>query len=366
MDPTRHFQSPGHLIAVVPELLGHPIPERALLIVTLRERPKLDGLVIKAISVELPPTPIYQCENKIARCVSQACAEDDVKVALAVLVDPYAIWSTAAGNEKGWPRLLLASIQQHCQTIDTDLSGAWAVPRIEPGVQWWTLLGPVRCGQVQPAPTADCEMADVHMVRLAQESPAGQALAIADTDTLAQVGAAFLTALNAVIQRAQDVEATKSVTEHRRAELDRVLQSITGPGEQVLKMTVMAEIGVALLVPQVSDALVAMPLTVHAEAAERLWAQLVPVLPDVARAEAAVLLAVSAYMRGDRELAQRALRTAQLANPHLRIAPLLERAWSVPMTTEEMREICRDGVEVAAELGAHLELEDSDTTGAQS
>ncbi|MEV6276694.1 DUF4192 family protein [Nocardia sp. NPDC051832] len=365
MDPTRHFQSPGHLIAIVPELLGHPIPERALLMVTMRDRPKLGGLVIKAFSVELPPTPIYQCENNLAHLISRACAEDEVKAALAILVDPYPTWSTAAANKHGWPRLLLASIHQHCRTIDTDLAGAWAVARIEPDIQWWSLLGPVRSGQVRSALPAPDGAADVQMVRLA-DSRVVQALPVADISTLERVGSAFLIALNEVIRRARTAEEAGLMTEHRRAELERVVQVVTQPAEHMLDVTAMAEIGVALLVSQVSDALVALPLSIHAEASERLWTQLVPVLPDLARAEAAVLLAVAAYVRGDRELAQRALRTAKAANPHLRIVPLLEAAWTVPMTGAEMREICREGVEVARELGVELDIEDGDVKGALS
>ena len=85
----------------------------------------------------------------------------------------------------------------------------------------------------------------------------------------------------------------------------------------------MVELACALGDPDVRDAALLRNLGGAAAAAEQLWTALVRETPDPEAAEPAVLLAVSALLRGDGALANVALERAELAWPGHRLARLL-------------------------------------------
>jgi hypothetical protein len=72
-------------------------------------------------------------------------------------------------------------------------------------------------------------------------------------------------------------------------------------------------------------------------AAERLWAALTKATPIPERAEAACLLAFTAYVRGDGVLAGIALDHAEAADPGHRLAGLLRGALSVGLAPSKLR-----------------------------
>jgi hypothetical protein len=81
----------------------------------------------------------------------------------------------------------------------------------------------------------------------------------------------------------------------------------------------------ALSEHDVRDAVLWQP-TEHVAAAETLWIALVQGAPDPERAEPATALAISAYIRGDRDLLAAALVVAREANPGHRLARQIDQA----------------------------------------
>jgi hypothetical protein len=95
-----------------------------------------------------------------------------------------------------------------------------------------------------------------------------------------------------------------------------------------------------------------------APAAERLWLELARCLPPPERAEAAVLLAVSAYLRGDGALANVALDHARTALPGHNLASLLHGAIGYGIPPAQVRQVLAD-----AAADAHIEIaEEPDMT----
>ena len=88
--------------------------------------------------------------------------------------------------------------------------------------------------------------------------------------------------------------------------------------------------------------------------AESLWADLSRRLPGPWRAEALVLLAFSAYARGDGPLAGIALDAALSCEPGHNMAGKLDQALRSGMRPEEIRDLARTGYRIAAELGIPL------------
>jgi hypothetical protein len=72
------------------------------------------------------------------------------------------------------------------------------------------------------------------------------------------------------------------------------------------------------------------------------------------RAEALVLLAFSAYVRGDGPLAGVALEAALCGDPTHRMAGMLDTALQTGMRPEQIRELAATGYRLADQLGVRL------------
>ena len=104
----------------------------------------------------------------------------------------------------------------------------------------------------------------------------------------------------------------------------------------------------------VRDTLYALAVGVDAGKAETLWAVLARLLPDPWRVEALVLLAFSAYARGDGPLAGLALEAALNGDPNHRMAGMLDTALQSGMRPEQIRELAGTGYRLAEKLGVRL------------
>ncbi|MBV8933234.1 MAG: DUF4192 domain-containing protein [Kutzneria sp.] len=110
----------------------------------------------------------------------------------------------------------------------------------------------------------------------------------------------------------------------------------------------LVRLGMALSDRLVRDNCVRCCLGVQAADAERLWLALVRALPAPECAEPAVLLAVSAFLRGDGTLAVIALDRAETAVSGHRLAGLLRSAIELGLSPDKVRLMMADAV-VAAE-----------------
>jgi hypothetical protein len=116
----------------------------------------------------------------------------------------------------------------------------------------------------------------------------------------------------------------------------------------------LARLAYGLTDPRVRDTLYALAVGRDAAPAESLWALLARTLPEPWRAEALVLLAFSAYARGDGPLAGVSLEAALRCNPEHRMAGMLDQALQSGMRPEQIRELGLTGYRLAKQLGVEL------------
>jgi hypothetical protein len=116
----------------------------------------------------------------------------------------------------------------------------------------------------------------------------------------------------------------------------------------------LAELGCALNDVQVRDTLYALAVSETAGQAEALWALLARTMPPPWRVEALVLLAFSAYVRGDGPLAGVSLEAALRCAPDHRMADMLDTALQCGLRPEQIRELAITGYRIAKRLGVRL------------
>jgi hypothetical protein len=105
---------------------------------------------------------------------------------------------------------------------------------------------------------------------------------------------------------------------------------------------------------RVRDTLYALAVGENAGQAESLWAALSRTLPEPWRVEALVLLAFSAYARGDGPLAGVSLEAALRGDPTHRMAGMLDTALQSGMRPEQIRDLAVTGYRLADRLGVQL------------
>ena len=110
----------------------------------------------------------------------------------------------------------------------------------------------------------------------------------------------------------------------------------------------------ALADVEVRDTLYALAVGHSAGDAESLWALLSRTLPTPWRAEALVLLAFSAYARGDGPLAGVSLEAALRCEPGHRMAGMLDTALQSGLRPEHIRELAVTGYQLAERVGVRL------------
>lgn len=116
----------------------------------------------------------------------------------------------------------------------------------------------------------------------------------------------------------------------------------------------LAALACAITDVAVRDTLYALAVGSGAGQAETLWAVLARTLPDPWRVEALVLLAFSAYARGDGPLAGLSLEAALRGDPEHRMAGMLDTALQSGMRPEQIRELAGTGYRLARRLGVQL------------
>jgi hypothetical protein len=125
-------------------------------------------------------------------------------------------------------------------------------------------------------------------------------------------------------------------------------------GGQSLPDVELAQLGCALADGQVRDMLYALAVGENAGDVESLWAVLARAVPQPWRVEALVLLAFSAYARGDGPLAGVSLEAALRCDPRHRMAGMLDTALQSGLRPEHIRELADTGYRIADRLGVRL------------
>lgn len=336
--PDFKLNRPGALIAALPAVLGF-VPENSLVLVSL-DGGDLGAVMRVDLSEELTGRIGHLAE------VAAAARPD---AAIAVIVNEDGAHCPSCNEE----------YRQLCDTLANALShngielwAAHVVDRVALGGRWHCVDGCGSSGVVDdPSASPLAAAAVLDGRRLYARRADLQAV-------IAVQGAARSAALIGVIDRyATRRLATQPADPARRARAD-VKHAMTSASRvaagQALSSTQLAKLSCALSDAQVRDILYALAVGENAGEAETLWALLARTLPPPWRVEALVLLAFSAYARGDGPLAGVSLEAALRCEPEHRIAGMLDTALQSGLRPEDIRELALTGYRLAKQLGVRL------------
>lgn len=336
-EPDFELNRPGALIAALPAILGFT-PERSLVLVSIDDG-RLGAVMRVDLSVELADRL-----DELADVTATAGPE----AAIAVVVDADgAVCPVCNEQYRDMATALTAALSRH----NIDVWAAHVVDRIEAGGRWHCVDGCGMAGAVDDpsaSPLAAAAVLDGRRLYARRDDLAG--VIAADVDRSAALGAVL-----------DEHVATREVA-HRgdldgrgRRDVEAVIAGaarVTAGG--VLTDAEVAELACALADVQVRDTVYALAIGECAGEAETLWAMLARVLPPPWRVEALVLLAFSAYTRGDGPLAGVALEAALRDDRNHRMAQMLDTALQSGIRPEQIRELATTGYRLAGRLGVRL------------
>ncbi|MFE3189575.1 DUF4192 domain-containing protein [Nocardia sp. NPDC059240] len=357
-DAADRLRAPGDLIAAVPAMLGF-MPERSLVVTVLGVDPQTPRVASVEVVTRMDlDNPGRAATGVLVDEVANVCARHRATAALALIVDDRATPPDLKhrGVRGRKHRDLVAALEHRLDAVEVPLTGAWAVRAIGAELPWWSLSEAGSHG-VQPDPaTSLVTLRHVLEGRPLRGSRRELTEVLAVDPVMREATAAAIPIAVAAAARrsARLLEHGDSALELRH-EMCRVLRylELVEAGARLTPGQV-ADVSVALCDKVLRDMMFALVSGPHADGAEALWLQLARSLPDPDRAEAAALLGFCAYVRGDGPLAGVALDAALSADPHHRMANLLECGLRTGMRPERLGELAESGREAAAALGVDL------------
>jgi hypothetical protein len=336
--PQFRFTRPGTLIAALPAVLGF-VPEKSLVLVSLEE-----GRMGAVMRADLSADLLRNLDR-----LADLAATSGADTVVAVIVDEDgALCPMCTDDHRELCDVLTAALEERGVGLD----GAHVVDRVETGGRWHCVDGCGAGGAVEDPTASPLAAAAVLDGRRLYPRRSDLHAVITTTD------AARSAALTRPIQACQAVREPRWQADPdgcgrrdvQRA-IDLAARVLDGaePAEDEL-----AELACSLTDVAVRDTLYALAVGAEAAAAEALWALLARTLPDPWRVEALVLLAFSAYARGDGPLAGIALEAALRSDPEHRMAGMLDTALQSGMRPEQIRELTGTGYRLAKRLGVRL------------
>lgn len=345
---------PGELLAAIPALLGFR-PECSLVVLSLGGRQNTD--LIGVMRHDLVCTETSGPSPTMLAAIEQFAVLFDssgAQAAVAVVVDD------AAGDHADAHRDLVDALAAGLAGCGVELIGAYAATDIAAGLRWWSLVDDRFSGTMADPECSPVAVAHVLAGKQIHRSRADLSGLIAvredeSVEVAAQLAAA---ADSAELEWSLAVGRGDRVGYGRR-KLDLVLRQVraVGAGERLLAQE-SAELAIALQDIMVRDALLALTACASADAAEQLWLRLVRTLPDPERADAATLLAYSAYARGDGTFAGIVIDAALASDPEHGLARLVEGALRSGVPPERMQWLAEIGRRRACELGVELPVDE--------
>ncbi len=331
--PETSVDRPGALIAALPAVLGF-VPEQSVVLVTAT-RGEI-GAVLRSNLADASPERL--CE------LAELAAVSGAEIVIAVIVDDEGADCPACFDEHRWlVRTLSLELAEH----GVDLVAAHVVPEVAAGARWFCVDGCGRSGLVDDpssSPTALAAVLDGRRLYTTRE----ELLAVVATTDPARTAA-----LVPVIERAGAPDRQRPDAQSR-SDVEMVLASVDRNAAGVeLSDAQLTRVAWALTDPRVRDTLYALAVGDKAGSAESLWAQLSRTLPEPWRVEALVLLAFSAYVRGDGPLVGIALDAALRCGPH-KMAGMLDQALQAGLRPDQIRELADTGYRLAMQLGVRL------------
>lgn len=308
------LKSPTALVEAIPSILGFP-PVDSLVLVVVRP----SGAVGCVLRVDLDDAVRAGTCARLASLVGH----DDAEGVVAVIVSRDGALCPVCGEQY---RDLIGNLAKELREWDVLALAAVVTGGIEAGSRWHCVDG---CG-------AGGVLADPASSVVAAEAVAGGRRLYRDRDELKAVvtsDAGRAAALAPLLAAAGPVEC---VSDALRAALTGVHRVAEGAA---LTDTEVAGIGATLTDVRVRDRLFTTADSDAAAPAETLWTLLARVLPQPWRAEALMLLAFSAYLRGDGPLAGVALEAAVTEVPAHRLAGLMDTALQSGLRPSHIRSL---------------------------
>lgn len=334
--PDFELNRPGALIAALPAVLGFE-PEKSLVLVTV-DRGEM-GAVMR---VDLSPQLASAVDH-----ISEVAAAARPDSAIAVVVDAEGALCPMCNEEH---RELVAELTRTLSAQGIELQAAHVVDRVSAGGRWHCADGCGGGGAVDDPSASPVTVAAVLDGRrlYARRADLQQVVDLDDPvrgNTLAEIVREEADSRNALPR--SDSDARRDVEEAMATAAH--LADGGNPSDAEL-----ARLACALTDPQVRDTLYALAVGDDAGVAESLWAALSRTLPEPWRVEALVLLAFSAYARGDGPLAGVSLEAALRCDATHRMAGMLDTALQSGMRPEQIRELAVTGYRLAERLGVRL------------
>ena len=337
-NPEFRFDRPGALIAALPAVLGF-VPEKSLVLVSL-EGGRMGAVMRADLAADL-------AEN-VGRLAGIA-ATSGADTVIAVIVDADGALCPMCNADY---RHLCDALTDALTQAEVGLYAAHVVDRVDAGGRWRCVDGCGAHGEVEdPSASPLAAAAVLDGRRLYRRRADLQAvIAAADPDR----AAALVEPIRArAARRHTDWQSDPDGCGRRDVETVLAVAARVCTGVQPADDE-LAALACGLNDVAVRDTLYALAVGADAGAAEALWAVLARTLPDPWRVEALVLLAFSAYARGDGPLAGLSLEAALRSDPDHRMAGMLDTALQSGMRPEQIRELAGTGYRLAKRLGVRL------------
>lgn len=308
-DRTVKLTEAGALIAALPSLMGFH-PTDSLLLVTLKD----DGLVGLTVRSDLAPPPLHAAMvGRLVRPVRQAGARAVVLLIVCAEPDP--------AHED----LVLRAVAD----LGVPVLHAMWTPSTVAGTRWRCYLHDDCGGEVPDSSEFAAEMTLAGHVTFDSRDDLVRLLDPPDP--------ARMIRLSSLLDVASRSDCTLS------AEHLSTVRAAIAAGSQPATDEEFVRLALAVSDYRVRDTCLGYALDDStAPAAEKLWLELARCLPPPERAEAAALLAASAYLRGDGALANVALDEARSALPSHNLAGLLHGAIDYGIPSSQIRQVLAD------------------------
>ncbi|MFZ1177641.1 MAG: DUF4192 domain-containing protein, partial [Mycobacterium sp.] len=322
----------------LPAVLGF-VPENSLVLVSLGGG-ELGSVMRVDLSEELA--------NRVGHLADVAAAAGP-EAAIAVVVDADGAHCPSCNEEY---RQLCTALTDALSQHDIELWAAHVVDRVALGGRWHCVDGCGSSGLVDDPSASPLAAAAVLDGRRLYPRRADLQAVIAVDDPARSAELAGAVSEQAAGRRAAHRADARGCA---RRDVENAMAAASGVASgQSLSDTELAKLGCALSDGQVRDILYALAVGENAGEVESLWALLARTLPPPWRVEALVLLAFSAYARGDGPLAGVSLEAALRCEPDHRMAGMLDMALQSGLRPEDIRELALTGYRLAKRLGVRL------------
>ncbi len=338
--PHVRLTHPSELLSALPALLGY-YPEESVVVICMGGPRNTDmkGFVRADIPLETGGTPDWESVERMLASFREFCYRNEVETVLITVVSTvaplvkaeFASWICAGLEEAG-----------------ISVGAAYMTARIEAGERWFSHFPVEDAGWLTDPRDSEVAAELVVAGRVIQRSRADM---IAELDTAD--GARMRRIDQMISVPGEGARRVRSDTDSDR--LHTLLSAIAAMASGAcFDDAEYAKFGEALLRVPVRDCLFTLALTDSANEAEHFWLDLTRTLPPPARAEAAVLLGYSAYVRGEGTRAGAAFDIALETEPDHKMANMLLSALCVGFPPQHVAEIATIGWELAADIGVVL------------